>query len=76
MHQSNLAARQVRWQTFLSEYNLQVGHIPGPENTFADGLSRLADLRLMAVGALGTVDGVLKSIADGVQTDRVAKKHW
>jgi hypothetical protein len=76
MHQSNLSARQVRWQTFLSEYNLQVGYIPGPENTFADGLSRRTDLRLMAVGALGTVDGLLKSIVDGVQIDRVAKKHW
>jgi hypothetical protein len=76
MTQCNLSARQVRWQTFLSEYNLQVAYIPGSANVFADGLSRRPDLRLMLVGALGSVDGFLKSITDGVQTDRVAMKHY
>jgi hypothetical protein len=73
--QSNLSARQVRWQTFLSEYNIQVGYIPGPENVFADGLSRRRDLRLMVVGALGTVDCLLKEIFEGVTLDRVSEKH-
>lgn len=76
MSQSTLSSRQVRWQTFLSEYNLQVGYIAGPDNVFADGLSRRADLRLMAVGALGTVDSMLKNICDGIQKDRLATKHY
>jgi hypothetical protein len=76
MTQSNLSARQLRWQTFLSEYNLQVSYIPGPENVFADGLSRRPDLRLMLVGALGSVDNVLKSIVDGIKSDLVAMKHY
>jgi transposase InsO family protein len=76
MTQSTLSARQVRWQTFLSEYNLQVNYIPGPDNVFADGLSRRADLRLMAVGALGQVDGILKAICDGIKQDRLALRHY
>jgi hypothetical protein len=76
MTQSTLSARQVRWQTFLSEYNLQVSYVPGPDNVFADGLSRRVDLRLMAVGALGTVDGFLKDICDGIKHDRLALRHY
>jgi hypothetical protein len=76
MTQSNLSARQVRWQTFLSEYNLQVAYIPGSANVFADGLSRRPDLRLMLVGALGSVDGLLKSITEGIKNDPIATQHY
>ena len=41
---ANLSPRQVRWQQFLSEYNLSVEYVRGNENTFADGLSCMPDL--------------------------------
>jgi hypothetical protein len=71
-----LSARQVRWQQYLSEYNLSVSYVPGKANVFADGLSRRPDLRLMVVGALGGVDSFLKEICEGLQHKRVAKKCW
>ena len=55
MGQSTLSDRQVRWQQFLSEFNIEVSYVPGAENDFADGLSRRPDLRLMAVGAICAV---------------------
>lgn len=75
MTQTTLSARQVRWQTFLSEYNLQVNYVPGPQNVFADGLSRRPDLRLMAVGALSTVDEFLQAICDGLKHCKIAQKR-
>jgi hypothetical protein len=48
------------------ECNLQVGYILGPENKFPNGFSRPSGRRLMIVGTLGTVDGLLKAISDDI----------
>ena len=69
MTQPNLSPRQARWQSFMSEYNL-VAYVPGKENGFADGLSRRADLLLMAIGALAPYDPWLKRISDAVGRPR------
>ena len=76
LKQTTLSSRQVRWQQYLSEYNLAISYVPGKANVFADGLSRRPDLKLMVVGALGGVDATLKEICEGVQQKRVAKKCW
>ena len=72
--QANLSPRQVRWQQFLSEYNLAVEYVPGRDNTFADGLSRRPDLRLMLVSAVADVDHLLKEIKDGCRFNHEAKR--
>jgi len=41
--QKDLSRRQLRWQEFLSQYEINITYIPGPENTVADALSRLPD---------------------------------
>lgn len=51
-----MSARQVRWQTFLSEFNLEVAYLPGKANILADGLSRRAHLRLCTVASLAPYD--------------------
>ena len=55
----------MRWQQFLSEYNLSVEYVRGSENTFTDGLSRRPDLRLMLVSAVAGIDHLLKEMKDG-----------
>jgi hypothetical protein len=54
---SNLSARQVRWQIFLTDNNLEVQFLPGCENFLADGLRRRSDLRSMALAAVSPYDG-------------------
>jgi transposase InsO family protein len=63
--QTNLSAKQIRWQQFLSEFNLEIAYIPGESNVFADGLSRRPDLRLMIKGALAPYDPWLSRIQRG-----------
>ena len=58
----------------MSEYNLEVAYVPGKENYFADGLSRRADLRLMAVGTFAPYDPWLKHISDAVVVDPEAQR--
>jgi hypothetical protein len=67
--QTNLSPRQVRWQTFLSEYNLKVAYVPGDANNFADGLSRRPDLKLMLIGAVAPYDPWLSRITKAAQSD-------
>ena len=73
MTQSNLSPRQVRWQQFLSEFNLQVHYVPGSTITFADGLSRRPDIRLMLISAFVPVDDVLSEIKAGLHHTREGK---
>lgn len=74
MTQSSLSPRQVRWQQFLSEYNLQVNYVPGNSNAFADGLSRRPDLRLMLVDAFTPFDSILSEIKDGLHKSSDGKR--
>jgi hypothetical protein len=64
----------VRWQQFLSEFNLQVAYVLGTANVFADGLSHRPDLRLMFVGATALYDPWLSGIQDSCVLDPVAYK--
>jgi hypothetical protein len=41
--QKDLSRRQLRWQEFLSQYEINMIYIPGPDNTVADALSRLPE---------------------------------
>jgi len=41
MKQTDLSARQMRWMNTLSEFDFEIFHIPGKENTVADALSRI-----------------------------------
>ena len=63
---ANLSSRQVRWQMFLSEYNLTVNYLPGKSNVFADGLSRI---KLRLVAALGQVDDWMIRIQKAIDAD-------
>jgi hypothetical protein len=38
-----ITAHQVRWNTFLQDYNFEIMHIPGKNNTIADLLSQRKD---------------------------------
>jgi RNase H-like domain found in reverse transcriptase len=69
--QPQLSGRQVRWQTFLSEYNLQIAYVPGKTSTFADGLSRRPDLRLLMIGAVAPYHPWLKRVVAAYQRDPV-----
>ena len=37
----NLSPRQVRWQAYISMFDVEIAHIPGVTNTAADAISRL-----------------------------------
>ena len=76
MEQSTLSGRQVRWQTFLSEFNLEISYMPGADNHFADGLSRRPDLRLMVIGAIAPYDPWLQRIQKAYELDPVARKLY
>jgi RNase H-like domain found in reverse transcriptase len=39
--QKDLSQRQLRWQEFLSQYDMMITYIRGEDNTVADALSRL-----------------------------------
>ena len=47
--QHNLNARQVRWFSFLSEYDFEIKHIKGKENKVADALSHHANLLFVSI---------------------------
>lgn len=39
--QKDLSRRQLRWQEFISQYDMTITYIRGEDNTVADALSRL-----------------------------------
>lgn len=41
--QKELSRRQARWTEFFSQYDYKIEYVPGPDNSVADALSRIAD---------------------------------
>ena len=44
-------ARQARWLSFLSEFDMDIKHIKGKENKVADALSRNACQNIKSLGS-------------------------
>jgi hypothetical protein len=44
--------RLVRWQQYMSTFNLQISHIPGKGSVVADALLRRPDLRRLLLATL------------------------
>lgn len=74
LHQQE-RGRLVRWQQFLTSFNLQIHHISGKANTFADGLSRRPDLRLMLTTASVMLDPVARDIVQAQRQELFARKR-
>ena len=47
--QQNLNARQVRWLSFLSEYDFEIKHLKGKENKVANTLSHHVNLLFASI---------------------------
>ena len=41
--QRDLSRRQLRWQEFMSQYDMTIPYIPGEDNSVADALSRVPE---------------------------------
>jgi len=63
--QKDLSRRQLRWQEFLSQYDMTIIYIRGEDNTVADALSRLPpncfldELQPTDAGAHGSINAIL-----------------
>jgi hypothetical protein len=79
--QRDLSRRQLRWQEYLSQYEMTIVYIPGEDNTVADGLSRIPpnafpeermeDGRpVCAVLSISTHADVLAEIKEGYKKDK------
>jgi hypothetical protein len=76
MTQDTLSARQVRWQQFLSDYNLSISYVLGSLNYFGDGLSRRPVLRVFVTSAAAPYDPWLSRIKDAFKHDAEAVKLY
>jgi hypothetical protein len=80
--QKDLSRRQLRWQEFMSQYDMSITYIRGEDNTVADALSRLppncfADERQNTVTAILSVTtdtSILKQILSGYEQDEFCKR--
>ena len=54
--QTDLNARQARWLSFLSEFDMDIKHIRGKENKIADALSRNACQHISSMGSSAQVE--------------------
>ena len=54
--QTDLNARQARWLSFLSEFDMDIKHIRGKENKVADALSRNACQNINSIGSSAQID--------------------
>jgi hypothetical protein len=85
--QKDLSRRQLCWQEFLSQYEINMVYIPGPDNTVADALSRLPEddtiipplhecwqSPVASVLSLSTDQTVLDAIKCGYATDEYCLK--
>ena len=64
--QTNLNARQAKWLSFLSEFDMEIKHIKGKENRIADALSRNACQNISNIGSSASFDieELVKKVAD------------
>jgi hypothetical protein len=67
--QSTLNARKTRWLEFLSEYDFDIDHMKGKENTFANALSRRVHLMHATTVSMHQSD-LKRRILDGLFTDQ------
>jgi hypothetical protein len=73
--QDKLSARQTRWSEFLQQFDIQIQHRPGRDNTIADGLSRRPDHQLstMVQSSPNISHELIDSIKAQYMTDPVTK---
>jgi hypothetical protein len=74
LHQQE-RGRLVRWQQFLTSFNLRVHHVAGKANCFADGLSRRPDLRILLTSASAMLDPVARDIVQAQRKEQFARKR-
>ena len=88
--QRDLSRRQLRWQEFLSHYDMTIVYIPGEDNTVADALSRVPDgtfpgetidthtslnhIGINATLSITTDPSILRTIQDGYKLEEFCKK--
>jgi RNase H-like domain found in reverse transcriptase/Integrase zinc binding domain len=83
--QKDLSRRQLRWQEFLSQYDLTINYIRGEDNTVADALSRLppncfSDESLETTNSVNAVltitsdEDILNGIKAGYHDDEFCKR--
>jgi len=73
LHQQD-RGRLVRWQQFLTAFNLRVHHVAGKANIFADGLSRRPHLRIMLTSAAAMLDPLAKDIVQAQRHETFAHR--
>lgn len=84
--QKDLSRRQLRWQEFMSQYDMTITYIRGEDNTVADALSRLppncfpgeaeqvATTAVNAILSISTDQEILTMIKDGYREDEFCKR--
>jgi len=81
--QKDLSRRQLRWQEYMSQYDLHFNYIRGEDNTVADALSRLpadafpneeTETHLCAIFTISPDKSFLKRIKKGYAADAFCQK--
>jgi len=88
--QRDLSRRQLRWQEFMSQYDMTIVYIPGKDNTVADALSHIPNGAypdetktptfsinnpgVHATLSITTDPSILCMIQDGYEKDKFCKK--
>ena len=64
--QTELNARQSRWLSFLSEFDMDIKHVKGKENKIVDALSRNSWKNISNIRSSASLDleELIKKVAD------------